>query len=150
MPRGKKTCPSCNALVGARVGLCDCGHKFSPAKKKKPKPFFSARKNFIKRMLGESKALDWRMEMHTVTKVFEQFVDCEKDLEFLEKVKPPFVFKNTIKFFLTKEGREYLTKKRKEFYYKPPDKDKYLDTKEKVGQDILENKKKTLKDFLNE
>ena len=30
------------------------------------------------------------------------------------------------------------------------DKDKYLDTKEKAGQDILESKKKTLKDFLNE
>ena len=103
MPRGKKTCPSCNALVGARVGLCDCGHKFSPSKKKQPKPFFSARKNFIK-----------------------------------------------IKYFLTKEGKEYLRKKHKEFYYKPPDKDKYLDTKEKAGQDILESKKKTLKDFLNE
>lgn len=147
MPRGKKTCPSCGSLVGARASICDCGHEFLPVKKKKPKPFFKARRDFIKRMLAGSKAKDWRMEMHTATKVFSEF---DNDLDFLEKVKPPFVFKDTIKYFLTKEGREYLRKRHKEFYYKPPDKDKFIDTKEKAGEDILEKKKKTLKDFLNE
>ena len=147
MPRGKKTCPSCDSIVGARVSICDCGHKFLPAKKKKPKPFFTARRQFIKRMLGGSKATDWRIEMHTATLIFNQF---DNDLEFLEKVKPPFAFKNTIKYFLTKDGKEYLRKKHQEFYYKPPDKDKFIDTKEKAGEDILQTKKKTLKDFLNE
>ena len=147
MRRGKKTCPSCGSLVGARASICDCGHEFLAVKKKKPKPFFKARRDFIKRMLAGSKATDWRMEMHTATKVFSEF---DNDLDFLEKVKPPFVFKNTIKYFLTKEGREYLRKRHKEFYYKPPDKDKFIDTKEKAGEDILEKKKKTLKDFLNE
>ena len=147
MPRGKKTCPSCSVLVGARAGSCECGYIFKPTKKKPPKPFFKDRRDFVKRMLGGSKATDWRMEMHTATTVFNKF---DNDIDFLEKVKPPFVFKNTIKYFLTKDGKEYLLKKHKEFYYKPPDKDKFIDTKEKAGEDILETKKKTLKDFLNE
>jgi len=147
MPRGKKTCPSCKAIVGARASSCECGHKFLPAKKKQTKPFFVERREFVKRMLAGSKAKDWRMEMHTATKVFEHF---KNDLDFLSKVKPPFVFKNTIKFFLTKEGREYLEKKYKEFNYKPPEKDKFVDTKEKFGEDIVSKKKKTLRDFLND
>jgi hypothetical protein len=147
MPRGKKTCPSCSAFVGARASCCVCGHVFKAKKKKTPKPFFKDRRDFVKRMLGGSKATDWRMEMHAATIVFNQF---DNDLEFLEKVKPPFTFKNTIKYFLTKDGKEYLRKKHQEFYYKPPDKDKFIDTKEKAGEDILQTKKKTLKDFLNE
>jgi len=147
MPRGKKTCPSCKSTVGARVSVCDCGHKFLPVKKKQTKPFFTERREFVKRMLAGSKASDWRMEMHTATKVFEQF---KNDLDFLSKVKPPFVFKNTIKFFLTKEGKEYLEKKYREFNYKPPEKEKFVDTKQKFGEDITSKKKKTLRDFLND
>jgi len=98
-------------------------------------------------MLAGSKATDWRMEMHTATKVFECF---ENDTDFLSKVKPPFVFKNTIKYFLTKDGKEYLQKKHKEFYYKPPEKDKFVDTGVKSGEDILRKKTKTLRDFLND
>lgn len=147
MPRGKKICPSCKSIVGARASVCECGHKFLPAKKKKAKPFFAERREFVKRMLAGSKAENWQMEMHTATKVFEQF---SNDIDFLCKVKPPFIFKNSIKFFLTKEGREYLDKKYKEFNYKPPEKDKFVDTKEKFGEDIMSNKKKTLRDFLND
>ena len=147
MPRGKKTCPSCQALVGARASLCECGHKFLPAKKKQAKPFFTERREFVKRMLAGSKATDWRIEMHTATKVFERF---ENDTDFLSKVKPPFVFKNTIKYFLTKDAKEYLQKKQKEFYYKPPEKDKFVDTGVKSGEDTLRKKTKTLRDFLND
>ena len=28
MPRGQKTCPSCNSLTGPRTKTCSCGHKF--------------------------------------------------------------------------------------------------------------------------
>ena len=28
MPRGQKTCPSCNSLTGPRTKICSCGHKF--------------------------------------------------------------------------------------------------------------------------
>ena len=147
MPRGKKSCPSCDALLGARVKICDCGHEFLAKAKKQPKPFFKERKQFLKRMLGGLKPINYVFEMSTVTKIFTQF---NNDLEFLSKVKPPFELKGTIKYFLTQDGREYLSKKHKEFYYKPPEKDKFVDTKEKSGEDTLENKKKTLRDFLYE
>ena len=110
MPRGKKTCPSCKSIVGARASSCEC-------------------------------------EIHAATKVFECF---KNDTDFLSKVKPPFVFKNTIKYFLTKDGKEYLQKKHKEFYYKPPEKDKFVDTGVKSGEDTLRKKPKTLRDFLND
>ena len=147
MPRGKKSCPSCDALLGARVKICDCGHEFLAKAKKQPKPFFKERKEFLKRMLGGLKPINYVFEMSTVTKIFTQF---NNDLEFLSKVKPPFQLKGTIKYFLTQDGREYLSKKHKEFYYKTPEKDKFVDTEVKAGQDILEKKKKTLRDFLNE
>tara|TARA_Y100001973_G_scaffold93358_1_gene144117 strand:+ start:114 stop:557 length:444 start_codon:yes stop_codon:yes gene_type:complete len=147
MPRGKKSCPSCNALLGARTKVCDCGYEFLPKAKKQAKPFFKERKDFLKRMLGGSKPTNYVFEMSTVTKIFAQF---EGDLDFLTKVKPPFELKGTIKYFLTKDGREYLRKKYKEFNYKLPEKDKFVDTKEKFGEDILRKKKKTLRDFLND
>lgn len=28
MPRGKKTCPKCQAEVGPRLAVCECGHEF--------------------------------------------------------------------------------------------------------------------------
>lgn len=30
MPRGKKTCPGCDAVVGVRTRTCECGHVFVP------------------------------------------------------------------------------------------------------------------------
>ena len=33
--KGKKTCPSCGKLIGARTATCKCGHKFTTKKKKK-------------------------------------------------------------------------------------------------------------------
>lgn len=32
--KGKKTCPKCNAVLGARTQQCECGHKFKPKTKK--------------------------------------------------------------------------------------------------------------------
>tara|TARA_R110000751_G_scaffold21754_1_gene62072 strand:+ start:902 stop:1345 length:444 start_codon:yes stop_codon:yes gene_type:complete len=147
MPRGKKTCPSCETLVGARTSACDCGHRFASKPKKTAKPYFKERKAFLKRVLGNSKPSNWVFEMHTVTKIFEQF---DNDLDFLSKVKPPFTLEGTIKYFLTQDGKEHLRKKYKEFHFKPPEKDKFVDTKEKVGEDIMENTTKTLRDFLYE
>ncbi len=37
MPRGKKTCPECNASVGPRLGTCECGHKFAFKQGSEPK-----------------------------------------------------------------------------------------------------------------
>jgi len=147
MPRGQKSCPSCNTLVGARTPECSCGHIFKKKPKKQPKPFFKERKEFIKRMLGGQKPVDHRLDMMVVTKIFATF---ENDLDFLSKVKPPFELKGTIKYFLTKDGKEYLLKKYREFNYKVPEADKYVDTKQKVGEDTHESKSNTLRGFLYE
>ena len=151
MPRGQKSCPSCNSLLGVRTIVCDCGHNFYPdlvvKPKKAVKPHFKERQAFLKRMLGGSKPMNYVFEMSTVTKIFGQF---DNDLEFLSKVKPPFELKGTIKYFLTKDGEEYLLKKYREFNYKVPEADKYVDTKQKVGEDTHESKSNTLRGFLYE
>jgi hypothetical protein len=37
MPRGKKSCPECHALVGPRLAVCECGYKFAFKQGKAPK-----------------------------------------------------------------------------------------------------------------
>lgn len=37
MPRGKKICPECNAAVGPRLAVCECGHEFAFKAGKGPK-----------------------------------------------------------------------------------------------------------------
>lgn len=36
MPRGKKTCPKCQASVGPRLAICECGHEFTFKQGKAP------------------------------------------------------------------------------------------------------------------
>ena len=48
------------------------------------------------------------------------------------------------------EGKEYLLRKYREFYYKPPEKDKFVDNRVKSGEDILSKNIKTLKEFLDD
>ena len=98
-------------------------------------------------MLDGGKPTDHRLDMMVVTKIFETF---DNDLDFLSKVKPPFELKGTIKYFLTQDGKEFLLKKYREFNYKVPEADKYVDTKEKVGEDTHESKSNTLRGFLYE
>ena len=98
-------------------------------------------------MLGGQKPLDHRLDMMVVTKIFAAF---DNNLDFLSKVKPPFELNGSIKYFLTKDGEEYLLKKYREFNYKVPEGDKYIDTKEKVGEDIHQSKSNTLRGFLYE
>ncbi len=37
MPRGKKICPECNAAVGPRLAVCECGYAFTFKTGKAPK-----------------------------------------------------------------------------------------------------------------
>ena len=152
MPKGKKTCPSCKTAVGCPTKRCACGHKFaskkkSRAPKKAPKPHFEERRLFVERMLEGSKAPNWALEMTVATEIFENF---KGDLDFLSKVKPPFKLKGSLTYFRTQEGKKYLNKKHLEFLFKPPELDKFIDAKKKAGEDILEHKTKTLRDFLYE
>ncbi len=150
MPRGQKQCPKCQGIIGARSSACNlCGHILSPlkAKTKEVKPFFKERKEFIKRMLDGEKSEDMRLDMMVVTKVFEWF---NNDLDFLSKVKPPFKLKGSIKYLRTKDGKDYLIKKYREFQYKPENHEVFVEEKAKVGEDIVKPKIKSLREFLNE
>jgi hypothetical protein len=148
MPKGKKQCPSCNSLLTVRALLCTCGHTFEKGKtkKKEKKPFFAERKEFIKRMLDGGRSKDMTLDMITATKVFATF---DNNIDFLGKVKPPFKLDGSIRYFLTAEGKEYLRKKKLEFDYKPKNTEKIVDHLEKIGDDIVTSKPRTLRDFLN-
>ena len=98
-------------------------------------------------MLNGHKSLDYKLDMMTATKVFKEF---DNDVDFLSKVKPPFKLDSSIKYFLTKEGMEYLKKKKLEFYYKPKNYEKIVDHQKKIGEDRVIEKRKTLRDFLDE
>ena len=148
MPRGKKTCPECEAECATRTNSCSCGHVFKKAQKKKTESsFFQERKDFIKRMLNGEKSSNYKLDMMTATKVFKAFGN---DTDFLCKVKPPFQLNGSIKYFLSKPGMDYLRKKKLEFEYKPKNYEKIVDHGLKTGEDILVNKKKTLREFLDE
>lgn len=150
MPRGKKQCPNCNSLQAARALSCsDCNHTFSlkKTKVKTPKPFFKERKDFIKRMLNGSKSQDMKLDMMVATSIFKTF---DNDLDFLSKVKPPFKFEGSIKYFFSKDGREYLRKKKLEFEYNPENTEKIIDHLDKVGEDMKISTKKTLRNFLDD
>jgi len=149
MPRGKKECPKCKDLIGARAASCqNCGEVFQASKiKKQPKPFVKERKEFIKRMLDGGKSDDIRLDMMVVTKVFEWF---DNDIDFLLKVKPPFKLNGSIKYFRSKDGRDYLIKKHKEFQYNPKNHEEFVEGNEKIGEDIVKPKIRSLREFLNE
>lgn len=148
MPKGKKTCPKCKVLCAASIKTCPCGHVFNKSSSRnKPQSFFKERKDFIKRMLGGGKSLDYRLDMMTATKVFKLF---DQDVIFLGKVKPPFKLEGSIKYFLTKDGIAYLKRKKLEFEYKPKNYEKMVDHKDKVGEDRRIEKPKTLRNFLDE
>lgn len=149
MPKGKKQCPNCNSLQAVRALCCsECSVEFKKkATLKKEVSFFKERKEFIKRMLNDGKSSNYKLDMMTATKIFKSF---NNDIDFLSKVKPPFNLNGSIKYFLTKEGQDYLRKKKLEFEYKPKNSEKIVDHSEKVGDDVMTSRKRTLRDFLND
>lgn len=148
MPRGKRTCPKCSTLCSTRSHECECGFSFKNQKKSPKKPtYYKEKIDFVKRMLGGQRSISAKLDMITAAKVFKRF---ENDVDFLLKVKPPFKLDGTIKYFLSSDGLAYLDKKYKEFHYKPKNSEKMVDHKLKVGEDRVIEKRKTLRDFLDE
>ena len=149
MPRGQKECPNCKTLIGARAANCNhCGTVFRQTKtKKQAKPFFKERKEFVKRMLNGEKSQDMRLDIIVATKVFEWF---DNNIDFLSKVKPPFKFNGSIKYFRSQDGRDYLTRKYKEFQYNPQNHEEFVEGNEKIGEDIVKPKTRSLREFLND
>jgi|TARA_R110000824_G_scaffold244366_4_gene433123 hypothetical protein len=149
MSKRRKRCPKCKELNEPDSTSCaSCGGKIKKTKiPKATKPFAKERKEFISRMLDGEKPKAFALDMMAVTRIFQIFVGHE---DFLSKVAPPFKLKDSIKYLLSSEGMKYLRKKKDEFYYKPKKLDKIIDFKEKVGEDTLQSKTLTLRDFLNE
>jgi len=148
MPRGKRQCPKCSSLCSTRSHECECGFSFKDYKRPvKKSSFFKERRQFIRNMLNDGASSDYKLDMITATKIFKRF---KNDIDFLLKVKPPFKLDGSIKYFLTKDGLSYLDKKHKEFHYKPKNSEKIVDHGVKTGEDRLIEKRKTLRDFLDE
>jgi len=147
MPRGKKECKECGEFLGARASSCHCGYVFpKPKPKKKAKPFFKERKDFVKRMLSGGKSDSMSLDLMVATKIFEDF---DNDVDFLNSVAPPFKLNNSIRYLLSKDGIKYLKRKKLEFDYIPPDTIEIIEHEDKAGEDIILVKHKTLREFLN-
>ena len=100
------------------------------------------KKEFISKMLSEIQSIKWRQEMVAVKQIYELF-----PIDFLNKVKKPDFKINSCFFFLSENGKEYLTKKLKEFLYKPVKYD-IVEGTEKVGEDWQGTKRRGLRDFI--
>lgn len=111
---------------------------------KKP-TYFQERKSFIYRMIDESfhNDIKWSKEQSVAKYLFDKY-----PLDFLDKVRPCFKM-NSILWFKSKKGLDYLDRKLREFQYNPPKETKILDTGKKVGED-KKITRKTLRQFLNE
>lgn len=115
------------------------------AAKKQPKPFFKERREFLKRILGGKIDTSYTAEMVFVTRIFELM---ENDLEFLSKIKPPSFLKGSLAWFLSPDGKKFLNFKRKEFHFKVEKSENEVEFGEKFGEDVYEEKPKTLRQFL--
>ena len=119
------------------------------SKPKKPAvPFFKERREFLFRVLNGVRPANYSLEMTVVTKIFTHF---ENDLDFLSKVNPPSWMKgDSLRWFLTCDGKQFLDKKYKEFKFKIAEFEKCVDSGEKFGDDLIGHQTLTLRDFLNE
>jgi len=120
-----------------------------PRKKKEPKPpsFHKDRQFFISRMLGNAKSPSYKLDMMIAKEVFETF---NNDIDFLHKVKRPFEFdpQKGLLYFKSPAGKEYLRKKYTEFKFIIPESEKPVDLGVKSGDDVYENKPRTIREFL--
>ncbi len=113
-----------------------------PKKVKIPKSTGKERKAFAVKMLVDNPKPVWIGELKAVRDIYELF-----PIDFLNKVKKPDFKINSCFYFLSENGKEYLTKKLKEFLYKPQRHD-IVEGTEKVGEDWQGTKRRGLRDFI--
>lgn len=107
-----------------------------------PKSTGKERKAFAVKMLVDNPKPVWIAELKAVKDIYELF-----PIDFLNKVKKPDFKINSCFYFLSENGKEYLTKKLKEFLYKPVKYD-IVEGTEKVGEDWQGTKRRGLRDFI--
>ena len=100
------------------------------------------RKEFAVKMLVDNPKPVWAGELKATKEIFERY-----PLDFLNKVSKPDFKINSCFFFLSENGKEYLSKKLKEFLYKPVRYD-IIEGKEKQGDDWTGTKRKGLRQFI--
>jgi len=146
MPRGKKTCPSCESLIAAGVSLCICGHVFKKKKVAKPK---ISKRDILKRLVEEpvkNKRLFYQKEMKFLNDLIEKY-----SLEFMNVVNFHRQFES-LTYLRSPKLKDTLDKKFRAFNY-VVDESKYpqYNLGEKSGEDrFVEKKRVTLKDFLED
>lgn len=113
-----------------------------PKKVKIPKSTGKERKAFAVKMLVDNPKPVWIAELKAVKDIYELF-----PIDFLNKVRKPDFKINSCFYFLSENGKEYLTKKLKEFLYKPVKYD-IVEGTEKVGEDWQGTKRRGLRDFI--
>ena len=105
--------------------------------------YFQERKDFLARMMKDVPKGAWRAEMGFTKKIFGEW-----PLDFLEKVAPPFPNMNSVKYFIGKDGREYLKVQLNAFNFKP----EFIESiakEEKVGEDLPVSKVQTIRELLD-
>jgi hypothetical protein len=107
-----------------------------------PKSTGKERKAFAVKMLVDNPKPVWIAELKAVKDIYELF-----PIDFLNKVRKPDFKINSCFYFLSENGKEYLTKKLKEFLYKPVKYD-IVEGTEKVGEDWQGTKRRGLRDFI--
>ena len=109
---------------------------------KKP-TFFKERKAFIKKMINPSVKVVYAREQKLEKDIFEKY-----PVDFLNMVKQPFDL-NSLAWFLSKDGEQYLKKELSRFLYKPKE-DKIVAGTEKKGYNFAKKKIKKFREFLDE
>lgn len=146
MPRGKKLCPSCETHVASGVSSCGCGHTFKKKATLKPK---ISKRSILKRLVEEprnNKRIFYSKEMKFLNDLVDRY-----SLEFMNVVNFHRQFES-LTYLRSPKLKQTLDKKFRAFNY-VVDKSRYpqYNLGEKSGEDrLVERKKRTIKDFLEE
>jgi hypothetical protein len=105
--------------------------------------YFQERKDFIKRMISPDVKVIYAREQKIAKDIFSTY-----PVDFLNVVRKPFDM-NSLAWFISPDGKEYLEKNAKIFSYKPKQ-DKVVEGTEKQGYNYTKKINKGFREFLNE
>jgi len=144
MPAGKKECPSCKDLVGTRIVACKCGHKFIIKTKTK-----KINKHTILKRIVLRPEKDVRLFFMREMKILNTLCD-RYSLEFMNIVNFGKQF-DSLAYLASPKLKDTMDQKFRAFNY-VVDNSKYptYNIGEKFGEDKNINKRKTIRDFLDE
>ena len=105
-----------------------------------------SKRAFLRRMFKINGDLNIsKQQMIVLHEIFSWYPE---EIDFMRKVPPPPFKLNNILWFKTKDGKEYLAKKLREFHHKIPESEKPIDTGVKSGDDKLDIKVQSIRKFL--